>query len=242
MNTKSHRLSKIALVLLLVFSGVSLHSDSADSSNHVSYWIWAGLTAKDAPTNSELYVYQGRIWTEGGKTSYERQGLFPHPIQCNKLYLVYRLEGQLPDAQAVVDTFQRAVAQWQRHPVSVSGIQLDYDSPTSQLAAYGRFLKDLRYRLPLDYALSITGLGDWAVWGDREAMRSISSSTDEIVFQLYQGRQPLRDTDRYIGELVAYAWPFRIGLISGAAAPTSIHTLKGNPNYRGIVYFVQRAI
>ncbi|MEW6049700.1 MAG: DUF3142 domain-containing protein [Candidatus Zixiibacteriota bacterium] len=228
--------------MLLIFSGVSLYRDSASRRDHVSYWLWAGLTAKDAPANSELYVFQGRISTDGGKTFYERQGLCPHPLKSSKLFLVYRLEGQLPDAKDVVDIFERSVAQWQRHPVSVSGIQLDFDSPTSKLIAYSHFVEEVRRQLAQNFALSITGLGDWAINGNQETMQSISSSTDEIVFQLYQGRRPLREIEIYIRELSEYPMPFRIGLISGAEIPTSVNTLKVNPNFQGIVYFIKKAI
>jgi hypothetical protein len=242
MHTKSVRTSRITLVLLLVFSGVSLHSDSNNGSNHVSYWLWAGLEASDAPANSELYVYQGRIKTVADMTSYERLGLYPYPIKSSKLLLVYRLEGGLPDAKDVLDVFQRSVAQWQRHPVTVTGIQLDFDSPTSKLLIYSQFVEEVRKQLPKNCELSVTGLGDWAISGNEGAMRSISSSTDEIVFQLYQGRRPLPDIEQYLKGLANYQFPFRIGLLSGFTISKSVDRLKANPNYRGIIYFVQRAV
>jgi hypothetical protein len=236
------RLSNTILILVLILIGISLHGEPGDKSKSVSYWLWAGITAKDAPANSELYVFQGGIYTKEGKTSHERQGLYPHPIKSSKLFLVYRLEGQLPDAKDVIEIFQRSVARWQRHPVSVSGMQIDFDAPTSKLAEYSRFLNDIRKELPKEYSLSVTGLCDWAISGNQEAMRLISSSTDEIVFQLYQGRQPLQDIEKYVRVLTEYQWPFRIGLISGSDLPASVNTLKSNSNYRGIIYFIQKVI
>jgi hypothetical protein len=236
------RWSNTILILVLILIGITLHGEPNDLSMSISYWLWAGITAKDAPANSELYIFQGDIYTKEGKTSYERQGLYPHPIKSSKLFLVYRLEGELPNAKDVIDIFQHSVARWQRHPVSVSGMQIDFDSPTSKLAEYSRFLNNIRKELPEEYSLSITGLCDWATSGNQEAMRLISSSTDEIVFQLYQGRDPLQDIEKYIRVLAEYQRPFRIGLISGSDIPASVNTLKSNSNYRGIIYFIQKVI
>lgn len=238
----SQRKSTILLVLILILSSVFLSGKLDDREIPVSYWLWAGITAKDAPANSGLYVFQGRVYVEKGKTLYQRLGLYPHPIKSSKLFLVYRLEGQLPDAETVVSIFQHSVSQWRRHPVTVSGIQLDFASPTSKLLEYSHFLEDVRKQLPKEYELSITGLGDWAINGNEDALRRISSSADEVVFQLYQGRQLLSDIETYIHGLTNYSLPFRIGLLDKSPMPTSVNTLKANPHFQGIIYFIQKAI
>ncbi len=236
----SSKTCKILLFSIVVLSCLLLSGQSKTKHTSVSYWLWAGITANEAPANSELYVFQGRLYVEEGKTAYERLGLYPHPIKSSKLVLVYRLEGQLPDAKTVIEVFKRGVAQWQRHPIVISGIQLDFDSPTAKLLEYSNFLEDIRRQLPQNFELSITGLGDWAIGGNKDALRSISSSTNEIVFQLYQGRQPLPDIETYINALVDYPLPFRIGLLSGSTMPVSVNKLQSNPQYRGVIYFIQK--
>lgn len=236
------------LIVALVFSalvgiGAQWYSPVAEGDgDRVSFWLWAGYTPEDVPPNSELYVHQGLMRVDSGVFVYERRGLFPHPMKCRKLFLVYRMEGQFPDVGDVVDEFTDAVSWWQRHPVSVTGLQLDFDSPTAKLDAYSRFLREVRRQLPRGFALSITGLGDWVVSGDRKALGSISASVDEVVIQLYQGRQPLADIDYYIAKLVSFPRPFRIGLISGFEPPESVGRLQDNPAYDGVIYFVQGAI
>lgn len=218
-------------------------SDADESSSRgeqIAYWLWAGLTAHDAPPNSDLYVFQGTIHTDSTSSTYERQGLFPHPIKARSLHLVYRLEGSLPPADSMVQVFERAVTRWQRHPVAVDGVQLDFDSPTAKLAEYARFLQDVRSRLDTSYALSITGLGDWVLAGDRGALEAISSQVDELVIQLYQGRQPLADIDSYVIGLSRLTIPFRVGLIAGYELPGALDRLKKNSAFRGLVYFVVR--
>ncbi len=233
------RLSVI-LILILVLVGVLSMGRADDQPRPVSYWLWAGISAEDAPPNSDLYVYQGRIYTDDGGSSYSRLGLYPYPLKCTRLFLVYRLDGQLPEAGFVVDQFLKNVAWWHSHPVSVNGLQLDFDSPTSKLADYGDFLSDVRKMLPGNYDLSVTGLGDWVFGGNKDALLSISSSVDEIVFQLYQGRQSLPDVGDYVFKLKEYARPFKIGLLYGAPAAASVRAMEANPNFRGTIYFIQK--
>ena len=238
-NTGVFRLHAIAIFLFALCTGVLWQCRAYDQAEpRVSYWLWAGLTTHDAPPNSELYVYQGLIRTDTLNSVYERRGLFPHPLKCKMLYLVYRLEGPLPDSKAIVDEFEQAVARWQRHPVVVAGIQLDFDSPTAKLSTYSAFLREFRNQLAPQFELSITGLGDWVMSGDQGAMELITSTVDEMVIQLYRGRRPLANIDDYLYALSRYPLPFRIGLISVAEPPEYLEELEKNPNFNGIIYFV----
>lgn len=207
-----------------------------------SYWLWAGLTQSDAPAGSELYVYQGDIKVANGKLEYKRAGLYPHPIKSKKLYLVYRLEEGLPSAEAVVSIFLKALQTWERHGVSITGLQLDYDSPTSKLLIYNDFLKEVRGHLPRTYALSITALGDWAIYGDKKIMKSIISQVDEVIFQLYWGRKAHANIEYYLNALKKYPYPFRVGLLYSDVSKNYLDTLKKNTNYRGVVYFIQKVL
>ena len=179
--------------------------------NTTSYWLWAGLTQSDAPADSDLYIYQGDIRAWNDRPKYTRAGLYPHPIKSKKLYLVYRLEGGLPNAEMVVSIFLKTLLTWERHKVDITGLQLDFDSPTSKLLIYSDFLKEVRKYLPNNYSLSITGLGDWAIYGDKKIMKSIISHVDEIIFQLYNGRKALSNIEFYLSALKKYPYPFKVG-------------------------------
>jgi len=226
----------IILIICAVYSSVSWKKREYP----LAYWLWAGITAKEAPTNSEFYVYQGVITRVKNNLAYQRIGLYPHPLKSQKLYLVYRLEGSLPDATAVVAIFLSGATKWQRHYLKVDGLQLDFDSPTAKLVTYGDFLKKIRQQLPKQYALSITGLGDWVINGNKQLQQSIATVTDEIVFQLYQGRHPLPDMQNYIRALKNYPLPFRIGLLVGFPDKKHIAFLSKNANFFGPIYFIQR--
>lgn len=242
-SIKSVSSEKIAVAILLALFLILCAKNCQQNSYQTSYWLWAGITADDAPTNSELYVYQGLISSKDGISIYERHGLYPHPIKAQKLYLSYRLEGRLPDPQFVVQTFKDTLKKWERHPVLINGLQLDFDSPTSKLLIYSNFLSEIRHKLPKQYELSITGLGDWAVYGDKQAMQGISQNTNEIIFQLYQGRKELRDVETYINALSRYPLPYRIGLLVDSPQNRKyIDFLSKNDNFNGVVYFLQKGV
>jgi Protein of unknown function (DUF3142) len=230
----------LTLIIVLFASFVYYNITHEANKPSTSYWLWAGITAKYAPQNSELYVYQGLITSIGDNIVYNHFGLYPHPIKSKKLYLVYRLEGDLANEDKIVAIFQNTVSKWAVHSVATAGLQLDFDSPTSKLLIYSNFLKNVRDKLPKQYSLSITGLGDWSIYGNKRAMESISMVTDEIVFQLYQGRYPLKNIENYIQILKNYPFPFRIGLLSRYPNNNYLTILDNNANFNGVIYFIQK--
>jgi len=123
----------ITLFIIVLVSSVIVAWASNTKEHPVSYWIWAGITSNEAPPNSELYAYQGLISNASKETIYQRIGIYPYPIKCKNLYLVYRLEGDLSPPSSVVAIFLKSVTQWQVHAVTPKGLQLDFDSPTSKL-------------------------------------------------------------------------------------------------------------
>lgn len=153
----------------------------------LDYWIWAGIRPEKHMAHSVLYLYQGEISITKGRVTYERAGLYPHP-RAKAIFLVYRIVGELPSPHVIARLFESSANLWHRHHVNVVGMQLDFDSPTSKLLQYNNFLYKIRHYLPSTYKVSITGLGDWVISGDQKILREMSKYTDEIIFQLYQGR------------------------------------------------------
>lgn len=230
----------ITFTSILIISTILIFKEK---KHPISYWIWAGITTNDAPSNSELYIYQGVIKKSSNNDyNYQHIGLYPHPIKSKKLYLAYRLEGGLPDAKQIVSIFQDRALWWQSHDIPPNGLQLDFDAPTSKLIVYSNFLREVRQLLPKEYDLSITGLGDWIALGNKEAMKSITNVTNEIVFQLYQGKKPLKNIENYVHMLKNYHRPFRIGLLLHHPGDKHIAILKQNRNFKGVIYFIQKNI
>lgn len=97
-------------------------------------------------------------------------------------------------------------------------LQLDWDVPESQLAAYAEWLGQLRHHLRPAQQVSATGLVSWLKQTEAQA---VADQLDELFMQFYHLRVPTLD-DRavhtaynpldYVERLEALACPYRIGL------------------------------
>jgi uncharacterized protein YceK len=138
------------------------------------------------------------------------------------LVLVWRMTQQLADLQPLVelaDDFRQA-------GVTVKGIEVDHDCPTSKLSAYASFLQAQRARVPVDLELLITALPTWAE--DAAALHVLHEVVDGITLQVHMVRHPVlfdeaaarSDIDAYVRVLgvehLAVALPsYRMQLADG---------------------------
>lgn len=76
---------------------------------------------------------------------------------------VARIDGQLAhlNERSIVDELAGMIAGWRRSEVAVAGVEIDHDCATARLAAYVRFLSNLRSRMGRAVPLSITALPAW---------------------------------------------------------------------------------
>ena len=171
---------------------------------------------------------------------FSRKGLYPYPISAKEVYLTYRLQGGLPNPDSMIQALENWAKDWERHGAKISGFQLDFDSPTSGLLRYGDYLKQVRDKLSPKYKLSITGLGDWVLSGDQEALQSIATTVDEIIFQLYQGRKPFTNIDTYIEKFGQLQVEFKVGFLGSSDYQKSVAKLRKNKYFKGAVLFIQK--
>src|SRR4051812_44018718 len=136
--------SAIAIIaVLLTATGFIVNSKNTITPKpfetwKTGYWIWAGETpARSAFRPEVVYVQtQGDIW--------------PRDVPRADEYIAVRrfeigVELSRETASQIARDFERLRAQ---AGAGLSGVQIDYDSPTSKLAAYGNFLKFVRRELP----------------------------------------------------------------------------------------------
>lgn len=99
---------------------------------------------------------------------------------------VVRIDGRLDDARmpALLDRIAPLVA-----TPPVSGLEIDYDCPTSKLVAYAGFLQTLKARLPANLKLSITALPTWM---NAPALERLATNLDEVVLQVHAVDDPHR--------------------------------------------------
>ena len=100
--------------------------------------------------------------------------------------------------------------------VSVSGIQIDYDCPSSRLADYATFLKILKTRIPAT-ELSVTALPTWLA---RPAFKEVAANTGHYVLQLHTFEIPRKPDDLT-----------RVFLSNQAASCTETASRIGRPFY-----------
>lgn len=122
------------------------------------------------PWDQQAYVWQ-RVWTPQHQDALLQShelfsGLRVLGLQLNRdeglrkiavdtqmlrqdgrpVWLVVRLDGQLQhiDSSLVFENLLSQLHQWQQSGLSVTGVEIDYDSPSSKLVVYQQFLKLLR--------------------------------------------------------------------------------------------------
>ncbi len=116
--------------------------------------------------------------------------------------VVVRIDGTITELQhlSIAWTLKPLLKRWQDAGVKVAGVEIDYDSPRSQLPLYQVWLKQLKTNLPNDLPLRITALPDWLLAGE---FPDLLSAVDGITLQLHSILSPeqgLFDVD------VAKAW------------------------------------
>ena len=99
---------------------------------------------------------------------------------------VVRIDGRLDDTRMppLLDRIALLAA-----TPAVSGLEIDYDCPTSKLVAYAGFLDALRARLLTTLKLSITALPTWM---NSPALERLAPNLDELVLQVHAVDDPHR--------------------------------------------------
>jgi len=126
---------------------------------------------------------------------------------------VFRIDGRLDEERmpALLDRIAATAG-----TLAVTGIEIDYDCPTSKLATYRKFLSSLRGRLPPALALSITALPTWM---ESPTLDTLTADVSEVVLQVHAVDDPRRglfDPDRAERWVRAFGRrihrPFRVAL------------------------------
>jgi len=202
-----------------------------------AYWIWAGIPIVEDYSHKQLYLYQGRFYLDSGKPTYERRGLYPHSIEATSVFLVFRLDHLVP-VKKLLTVVESISTHWTEKGVNVEGIQLDFDSPTARLLGYSDYLKNVRSMLSNKLKLSITGLGDWLLASKPGYLEQLADEVDEIVFQLYQGREELDGLSVYLNALKKVSFPYKLGVLQ-STNKTELEKMQKGRHFRGVIYFVQ---
>ena len=167
------------------------------------------------PPARDAYVWQRR-WTEAVESAvvegaplfdgyrpqvlaYDEPSAPPKRIEIDldvlrraalPITLVARIERERPEPGAVARDLMGEAARAREAGVEVSGVEIDFDAPTSGIAAYGRWLSELRGAVSDDLALSITALPAWC--GDPSALSAALAPLQHAVLQVHAVDAPSR--------------------------------------------------
>ena len=128
---------------------------------------------------------------------------------------VIRIDGRLDEAriEAMLD---QVMAQIEPVSAALTGVEIDYDCPTSKLDTYTRFLGALRSRLTSTLKLSITALPTWMT---SRQLERLTRDLDEVVLQVHAVDDPRRglfdpdQAERWVHEFDRrIRRPFRVAL------------------------------
>ncbi len=122
------------------------------------------------------------------KGTWKIQGGLPDELPASREYwLVFRFNRQgIPDLAAVpliAAKVREIQNEAKERNLSLSGIQLDVDSPTKSLSEYAVFLREVHKVLPPEMGVSITALLDW--FREGTSIGDVIDEVDEFAPQFY---------------------------------------------------------
>jgi hypothetical protein len=206
------------------------------AEDYRAFWLWAGVKPQPALEQSdELYLLAGEV-TEDAKPHIVAQRSATPKVKGPRLWIVYRAQTINWD-DAVIAEILRRLQTWEKAGNAMVGLQIDFDVGTKHLEHYAEFLRGVRARLPRKYKLGVTGLLDWSANGDPQGLAALAGVVDEMVLQIYQGRQVIPGYAGYLSRLGDLHVPFRMGLLQGGEW-TPPEALASNPFFKGYVVFL----
>ena len=230
-----------ALLLSLLCGAATAPDELVDARDYDAFWLWAGVRPQPAlRTAHRIYLLQGQVEARTSVRLVAQRPAVPHVVGT-PIWMVVRVE-TLAWTPLVYRQVLAELGRWGAAGNRIEGLQIDFDARTRHLADYAVFFADLKRRLPTDCKLGVTGLLDWSANGDPSGLDALAGSVDEVVLQIYQGRQVIPGYAGYLARLDRLKVPFRIGLLQGGEwrEPRGLRT---NPRFRGfVVFLVNRAI
>lgn len=213
----------------------------ADKPHAQGYWIWAGVPLKNPDPKASLYLFQGHFRKTHSGIDFAYEGPPPRPLaqQIGPVILTYRLS-TLPPPERVARHYRQHKWAWEKDNVAISGIQIDFDSPTARLGAYAQWLGELRKELDDSEELSITGLGDWLLSASPKMLKQLSQPIDFIAFMIYHEGRSLNPIAPYARHLSKLSLPFRLGVLETQSGMVELRSIRTATGYRGDITFLMK--
>ena len=203
----------IAVVLLLTIgtlNGLKPDVKNTDSQENIEHWIWQHQHLNLAKSSSGLVIMQGEYQLNDGQVIFIKKGVAPSYIKgSTPVRLLFRAY-QLPPIDVFIKHIDYLIYHWKLAGTEVVGVQIDYDSPSQQLAQYRQYVSKLSERYG-SYFMSITGLASWLA-DNMNGLNQFAGVIDYVAIQFYQFEQPIPQVEQYIKRLAELKTPYKIGV------------------------------
>ena len=227
---------KLSLFASLLFSSPLHSNEVVDVSNFQEFFLWAGVKPQRFLNKAEtVYILSGEVREENKSKIVPLKASVPS-INHAKVWLTVRVE-RIDLEEQFLNYLLSELALWDKKNSELVGLQIDFDANTYGLDKYFSFLTSLRKAVPEKFKLSITGVMDWIVLGDREGFRKLNDVVDEIIIQTYQGTKTIQNYRDYLSKLDYFPLPYKIGLVQNGLFDANVIDRK-DPNFMGYVVFL----
>ncbi len=217
----------------LISLSVALYLKNSNVQSTAGYWVWKPSDLKQLQNTDEIIIYQGNIIHTNGKFSFRKKGIDIQRLQGRKVTLLVRVY-QLPPVEFFTSQINYLINEWQQKGVSIKGIQIDYDSPSSKLNEYGAFLHSLNGTYGRNF-VSITGLSSWLT-DNIKGVNDLKPYIDYVAIQFYQAFLPVYKTEHYIKRLKGLKIDYKVGVTTSAKFDR--YTFDETPHYVGKLVFL----
>jgi len=201
-------LSSVPIIILLLIKFAETRSESVDD-----YWIWRNSDLQKVTPDDHLIIYQGDYLLNSTQTPFIKRGPTPQKLNnWDEITLLVRVY-HLREPKRLANYLSILISQWHSHKMTVSEIQLDHDSPSSQLKIYSDFIQQLKFSLKTNrnVDISITGLVTWLT-DSPEQIQHLAKQVVYIDYQLYNNFKPLDNIESYYPSINAIQYPYKIGV------------------------------
>ncbi len=199
------------LLAFLLSSIFFLLNDVISSKRGVFFWMWSkpqtlsssilSLSSYCKKINCKIetpHVHFGTITNNNFIMHLNINDIKTLKDFGNSFVLTFRLEN-LPTLYEVADTYKKYSSIFMKSKINITGLELDYDSPSSKIRVYKDWIKRLSKLLPKDN-IEITGLTTW-VYDNEQDTRELSKEVKRINFQLYHFDKNKIPTQRFFNFL-----------------------------------------
>lgn len=226
----------ISLAVSFYLLASDLNAREIDARDYDQFFLWAGVKPQEVLDEaSEVYIHWGELRFEIPQKAVELRGSVPE-IKDKKIWLTMRVE-RIDWAEDIYSQLLNEIKQWDAKSDHFLGIQIDFDANTHELAQYVKFLSRLRELVPIKYKISITGVMDWLVVGDRNEFRKLVGVIDEVVIQTYQGVKTIEGYQKYLRKIGNFPIPYKIALVQSGIFEKGIID-ESDEMFNGFVIFL----